>query len=146
MTQSEKISAKKSGTFKIGGQLEVTRLGFGAMRITGDGIWGDPKDPAEARRTLERVRELDINFIDTADSYGPYVSEDLLAEVLHPYPAGMVIATKGGLTRVGPNKWPPLGRPEYLRQCLEMSLRRLKLKTLDVWQLHRIDAKVPRDE
>ena len=146
MTQTETISAAKSGTFKIGGQLEVTRLGFGAMRITGDGIWGDPKDPAQARRTLERVPELGIDFIDTADSYGPFVSEDLLAEVLHPYPAGMVIATKGGLTRTGPNKWPPLGRPEYLRQCLEMSLRRLKLEALDLWQLHRIDVKVPRDE
>jgi len=140
------ISAVKSGTFKIGGQLEVTRLGFGAMRITGDGIWGDPQDPTEARKTLERVPELGINFIDTADSYGPFVSEDMLAEVLHPYPAGMVIATKGGLTRTGPNRWLPVGRPEYLRQCLEMSLRRLRLETLDVWQLHRIDAKVPTDE
>jgi len=146
MTQTANISAAKSGTFKIGGQFEVTRLGFGAMRITGDGIWGDPQDPLEARKTLERVPELGINFIDTADSYGPFVSEDMLAEVLHPYPAGMVIATKGGLTRVGPNGWLPVGRPEYLRQCLEMSLRRLKLETLDLWQLHRIDAKVPSDE
>ncbi|WP_257457496.1 aldo/keto reductase [Archangium lipolyticum] len=139
-------SAKTSGTFKIGGDLEVYRLGFGAMRITGQGIWGPPEDPAEARRTLKRVPELGINFIDTADSYGPHVSEELLAEVLAPYPKGMVIATKGGLTRHGPNVWPPLGRPEYLRQCVLMSLRRLKQERIDLWQLHRIDPKVPRDE
>jgi pyridoxine 4-dehydrogenase len=139
-------SAKASGTFKIGGDLEVYRLGFGAMRITGAGIWGPPEDPAEARRTVKRVPELGINFIDTADSYGPHVSEELLAEVLAPYPKGMVIATKGGLTRHGPNIWPPLGRPEYLRQCVLMSLRRLKQERIDLWQLHRIDPKVPRDE
>jgi pyridoxine 4-dehydrogenase len=140
------ISAKASGTFKIGGDLEVNRLGFGAMRITGKGIWGDPEDPAEARRTLARVPELDINLIDTADSYGPEVSERLLSEVLAPSPKGMVIATKGGLTRHGPDIWLPVGRPEYLRQCVLMSLRRLKQERLDLWQLHRIDPKVPRDE
>lgn len=140
------IDARQSGTFEIGGELEVVRLGFGAMRITGKGIWGDPADPAEARRVLARVPELGINFIDTADSYGPYVSEDLIAEVLSPYPNGLVIATKGGLTRTGPDVWPPVGRPEYLRQCVEMSLRRLKVDRLDLWQLHRIDPRVPQDE
>lgn len=137
--------ARKSGTFAIGGDLPVHRLGFGAMRVTGDGIWGDPKNPAEARRTLRRLPELGVDFIDTADSYGPYVSEDLICETLHPY-KGLVIATKGGLTRHGPNAWPILGRPEYLRQCVLMSLRRLKLERIDLWQLHRIDPKVPRDE
>lgn len=140
------INAAKSGTFRIGGDLEVNRLGFGAMRVTGQGIWGEPEDPAEARRTLKRVPELGINFIDTADSYGPEVSENLLAEVLRPYPAGLVIATKGGLTRHGPDIWRPLGRPEYLRQCVHLSLRRLKQERIDLWQLHRIDPKVPRDE
>jgi pyridoxine 4-dehydrogenase len=140
------VSAQASGTFKIGGDLEVARLGFGAMRVTGKGIWGDPEDPAEARRTLRRVPELGINFIDTADSYGPDVSEQLIAEVLRPYPRGLVVATKGGLTRHGPDIWRPLGRPEYLRQCVLMSLRRLQLERLDLWQLHRIDSAVPRDE
>ena len=140
------INAAASGTFRIGGDLEVNRLGFGAMRITGNGIWGDPEDPKEARRTVARVPELGINFIDTADSYGPFVSEDILAEVLSPYKRGLVIATKGGLTRHGPNSWPALGRPEYLKQCVLMSLRRLKLERIDLWQLHRIDPKVPRDE
>jgi aryl-alcohol dehydrogenase-like predicted oxidoreductase len=140
------INAAASGTFRIGGDLEVNRLGFGAMRITGNGIWGHPEDPREARRTVARVPELGINFIDTADSYGPAVSEELLAEVLSPYKQGLVIATKGGLTRHGPNSWPALGRPEYLKQCVLMSLRRLKLERIDLWQLHRIDAKVPRDE
>lgn len=140
------IHAKASGTFNIGGDMEVHRLGFGAMRITGPGIWGPPEDVAEARRTVARVRELGINHIDTADSYGPFVSEDLLAEVLAPYPRGMVIATKGGLTRQGPDIWRPVGRPAYLRQCVLMSLRRLKQERIDLWQLHRIDAKVPRDE
>jgi len=137
--------AEASGTFKIGGDLEVRRLGFGAMRITGPGVWGPPEDGAEARRTLKRVPELGIQLIDTADSYGPSISEDLIAEVLHPYD-GLVIATKGGLTRHGPGVWPPLGRPEYLRQCVLMSLRRLELERIDLWQLHRIDALVPRDE
>jgi aryl-alcohol dehydrogenase-like predicted oxidoreductase len=140
------INAAVSGTFRIGGDLEVNRLGFGAMRITGPGIWGEPEDPKEARRTVARVPELGINFIDTADSYGPHVSEDILAEVLAPYKKGLVIATKGGLTRHGPSIWPPLCRPEYLKQCVLMSLRRLKLERIDLWQLHRIDAKVPRDE
>lgn len=139
-------SATASGTFLIGGDLPVHRLGFGAMRVTGDGIWGDPADPAEAKRTLARLPELGVDFIDTADAYGPFVSEDLLREVLHPYPAGMVIATKGGLTRHGPSDWKVVGRPEYLRQCLLMSLRRLGLERIDLWQLHRIDEKVPRDE
>ena len=140
------INAAHSGTFKIGGTLEVNRLGFGAMRVTGDGIWGDPKNPLEARATLKRVPELGIQLIDTADSYGPFVSEDLIAEVLHPYPAGMVIATKGANTRPGPNEWVAVGRREYLEQCLEMSLRRLKLEQIPLWQLHRIDPKVPAQE
>ncbi len=139
-------TAAASGTFLIGGDLPVNRLGFGAMRITGKGIWGDPEDPGEARRVLARLPGLDVNFIDTADSYGPFVSEDLLREALHPYPEGMVIATKGGLTRAGPNDWREVGRPEYLRQCVLMSLRRLKVERIDLWQLHRIDEKVPRDE
>ena len=141
-----KPDAAASGTFTIGGDLPVNRMGFGAMRITGKGIWGDPKDPAEAKRVLQKALELGVNFIDTADSYGPYVSEDLIAEALSPYPAGLVIATKGGLTRQGPDQWLPVGRPEYLRQCVEMSLRRLKLDTIDLYQLHRIDPKVPAEE
>ncbi|MGN6091821.1 MAG: aldo/keto reductase [Luteibacter jiangsuensis] len=139
------INAAASGTFRIGGDLEVNRLGFGAMRITGKGIWGDPADPRAARQTLEKLPALGVNLIDTADSYGPYVSEDLIREVLHPY-KGMVIATKGGLTRHGPDIWAPVGRPEYLRQCVLMSMRRLGVDRIDLWQLHRIDAKVPRDE
>lgn len=137
---------KKSGTFTIGGDLTVHRLGFGAMRITGNGIWGEPKDADEARKVLRKAVELGINFIDTADSYGPEVSERLIAEALHPYPKDLVIATKGGLTRQGPNKWLPVGRPEYLTQCVEMSLRRLRLDRIDLYQLHRIDAKVPVEE
>ncbi|WP_448097389.1 aldo/keto reductase [Luteibacter yeojuensis] len=139
------INASASGTFRIGGDLEVNRLGFGAMRITGKGIWGDPAHPKAARDTLAKLSELGVNLIDTADSYGPYVSEDLIREVLHPY-KGLVIATKGGLTRHGPDIWAPVGRPEYLRQCVLMSLRRLGVDRIDLWQLHRIDAKVPRDE
>jgi aryl-alcohol dehydrogenase-like predicted oxidoreductase len=135
-----------SDTFAIGGDLTVNRLGFGAMRLTGQGIWGDPKDPAEAKRVLRRVVELGINLIDTADSYGPEVSERLIGETLYPYPKDLVIATKGGLTRSGPNQWQPVGRPEYLRQCVEMSLRRLKLERIDLYQLHRIDPKVPAEE
>ncbi len=134
-----------SGSFRLGGDLPVTRLGFGAMRITGEGIWGPPKDTREALRVLRRAVELGVDFIDTADSYGPYVSEDLIREALHPY-AGVVIATKGGLTRSGPGKWEQVGRPEYLRQCVEMSLRRLDVDCIDLWQLHRIDAKVPVEE
>ena len=140
------INAAASGSFTIGGDLTVNRIGFGAMRITGNGIWGEPKDSEEAKRVLRRAVELGVNFIDTADSYGPEVSERLIAEALHPYPADLVIATKGGLTRQGPNKWLPVGRPEYLRQCVEMSLRRLKVERIDVYQLHRIDPKVPAEE
>jgi pyridoxine 4-dehydrogenase len=138
--------AAQSGTFKLGGDLPVHRIGFGAMRITGKGIWGSPKDPAEAKRVLKRAVELGIDFIDTADSYGPEVSENLIAEALHPYPKGLVIATKGGLTRQGPDRWLPVGRSEYLQQCVELSLRRLKLDCIDLYQLHRIDAKVPVEE
>jgi aryl-alcohol dehydrogenase-like predicted oxidoreductase len=116
------------------------------MRITGPGIWGEPKDPAEAKRLLRRVVELGVNFIDTADSYGPEVSERLIAEALHPYPRGLVIATKGGLTRQGPERWAPVGRPEYLQQCVEMSLRRLRLDCIELYQLHRIDPRVPAEE
>ncbi|AFZ67295.1 aldo/keto reductase [Deinococcus peraridilitoris] len=144
MTQT--INAAQSGTFKIGGELEVVRLGFGAMRVTGKGIWGESEDPQEARRVLARLPELGINFVDTADSYGPGTSEELIREVLHPYPKGFVIATKGGLTRTGPDQWHPVGRPEYLRQQLELSLRRLKVECIDLWQLHRIDPQVPADE
>lgn len=133
-------------TFKLGGDLEVNRLGFGAMRITGEGIWGDPADPTEAKRVLQRAVELGVNFIDTADSYGPYVSEELIGETLAPYAKGVVIATKGGLTRTGPNKWLPVGRPEYLEQEVLMSLRRLRTDTIDLWQLHRIDPKVPVED
>jgi pyridoxine 4-dehydrogenase len=140
------INAAASGTFALGGDLVVNRLGYGAMQITGKGIWGPPRDHAEAIRVLRRAVELGVNFIDTADSYGPGVSEDLIREALHPYAHGVVIATKGGLTRTGPGEWHAVGRPEYLRQQVEMSLRRLGLERIDLWQLHRIDAKVPREE
>src|SRR5271165_3202031 len=140
------LNASVSGTFALGGDLQIHRLGYGAMRITGDGIWGEPKDRENAKEVLRRAVELGLNFIDTADSYGPEVSERLIAEALHPYPGHLVIATKGGLTRSGPNRWAPVGRPEYLRQCVEMSLRRLKLERIDLWQLHRIDPKVPVEE
>jgi len=132
--------------FKIGGDLEVKRLGFGAMRLTGPGIWGEPKDPAEARRILKRAVELGVNFIDTADSYGPVVSERLIGEALAPFPKGLVVATKAGLTRQGPDQWLPVGRGEYLAQQVEMSLRNLKTEVIDLWQLHRIDPKVPVEE
>jgi len=134
-----------SGTFTFG-DLTVHRLGFGAMRITGKGIWGPPRDHQEALRVLRRAVELGVNFIDTADSYGPYISEELIREALHPYPAGLVIATKAGLLRTGPDVWPPCGRPEYLRQECEMSLRRLGLERIDLFQLHRIDPQVPAEE
>ena len=137
--------ASRSGTFTIGGDLTVNRLGFGAMRITGPGIWGPPADPAEAKRTLKRLPELGIDFIDTAEAYGPYVSEELIAEVLAPY-GKLVIATKGGHTRQGPNHWAPVGRPEFLMQGVKTSLLRLKLERIDLWQLHRIDPKVPLAE
>ncbi len=138
-------NAAKSGTFNIGGDLAVHRLGFGAMRITGKGIWGEPEDRDEALRTLRRVPELGINFIDTADSYGPDISEDLIREALHPY-KGLVIATKGGLLRPAPDVWVPCGRPDYLRQQVFISMRRLGVERIDLWQLHRIDPNVPRDE
>jgi len=140
------VSAEASGTFTIGGDLPVYRLGFGAMRITGPGIWDEPKDIDNAKAVLRKTVDLGINLIDTADSYGPEVSERLIAEALYPYPEGLVIATKGGLTRPGPDQWLPVGRPEYLRQCVEMSLRRLKLERIDLYQLHRIDPKVPAEE
>ena len=133
-------------TFKIGGDLEVNRLGFGAMRLTGKGIWGEPKDVDEAKRVLKRAVELEVNFIDTADSYGPVVSERLIGEALSPFPKGLVVATKAGLTRQGPDQWLPVGRPEYLAQQVEMSLRYLKTEVIDLWQLHRIDPQVPLEE
>jgi aryl-alcohol dehydrogenase-like predicted oxidoreductase len=146
MTETTERPATRSGTYRIGGDLPVHRLGFGAMRITGPGVWGDPADPAEAVRVLRRALDLGVNLIDTADSYGPFVSEDLIAEALHPYRDDLVIATKGGFVRTAPGKWVPVGRPEYLRQCVEMSLRRLKLDRIDLYQLHRIDPKVPLAE
>lgn len=133
-----------SGTFAIGGDLTVHRLGFGAMRVTGAGIWGDPPDREKAKATLRAVPGLGIDLIDTADSYGPFVSEDLIRETLHPY-KGLVIATKGGLTRHGPDIWRPVGNPDYLRQCVLMSLRRLGLERIDLWQLHRIGPDCPRE-
>jgi pyridoxine 4-dehydrogenase len=133
-------------TFTIGGDLEVRRLGFGAMRITGDGIWGPPDEPEGAKRLLRRVVELGVNLIDTADSYGPEVSENLIAEALHPYPDGLVIATKGGLRRSGPGQWPRDGRPERLKECCEASLRRLRLERIDVYQLHAPDPQVPLED
>ena len=138
--------AAAAGTFTLGGDLTVNRMGFGAMRITGEGIWGDPPDRAEAITVLRRAVDLGVDLIDTADSYGPYVSEDLIAEALHPYPDGLVIATKGGLTRTGPEEWHPVGRPEYLTQCVEMSLRRLRLDCIDLYQFHEIDALVPLED
>src|SRR3981081_3806286 len=144
--QRNQALAKESGEFLIGGDLRVTRLGFGAMRITGDGVWGEPADRAEAVRVLRRAVELGINFIDTADSYGPGVSEEIIAEALHPYPAGLVIATKGGFDRPGPNQWVENGKPEHLRSACEGSLRRLRLDRIDLYQLHRIDPKVPAED
>jgi aryl-alcohol dehydrogenase-like predicted oxidoreductase len=135
-----------TGTFSLGGDLTINRLGYGAMRITGPGIWGEPKDRDEARRVLRRAVELGVNFIDTADAYGPEISEDIIADALHPYKKDLIIATKGGFCRPGPNKWEMVGRPEYLRQCVEMSLRRLKLERIDLYQLHRIDPRVPVEE
>ena len=135
-----------TSTFTIGGDLEVRRLGFGAMRITGDGIWGPPDDPDEAKRVLRRLVELGVNLIDTADSYGPDVSENLIAEALHPYPDGLVIATKGGLRRTGPGQWPRDAHPDRLKECCEGSLRRLKLDRIDLYQLHSPDPKVPLED
>jgi aryl-alcohol dehydrogenase-like predicted oxidoreductase len=138
--------ATRAGTITIGGSDTVNRMGFGAMRITGPGIWGEPEDPAECRRVLRRAVELGVNFIDTADSYGPEVSERLIGETLYPYPPGLLIATKGGQRRPGPGQWEPDGRPEHLRKACEGSLRRLRLETIDLYQLHRPDPKVRYEE
>src|SRR5918999_6197822 len=144
--QDARPNAAATGTFRLGGDLLVNRLGFGAMRLTGRGIMGEPDDPEEARRVLRRAVELGVNLIDTADSYGPEVSERLIAEALHPYPSDLVIATKGGLARSGPGEWPPDGRPEHLHEACEGSLRRLKLDRIDVYQHHRPDPNVPIEE
>ncbi|MDT5107453.1 MAG: pyridoxine 4-dehydrogenase [Mycobacterium sp.] len=140
------MSTQPSGTFEIGGDLTVNRLGFGAMRLTGKGVWGPPDDHDECIRVLRRAVELGVDFIDTADSYGPYVSEELIHEALHPYADGLVIATKAGLLRTGPDVWPVLGYPAYLRQECEMSLRRLGVERIDLFQLHRIDDKFPAED
>jgi pyridoxine 4-dehydrogenase len=137
---------ESSGVFTLGGDLPVHRLGYGAMQITGPGIWGEPADRDECIRVLRRAVELGVDLIDTADSYGPYVSEDLICEALHPYPDGLVIATKGGLTRAGPGDWRPVARPAYLRQCVEMSLRRLRVDQIDLYQLHRVDPDTPLED
>ena len=142
----ETTDAAAAGTVGLGGDLQVRRLGYGAMRITGDGIWGPPKDRDAAIAVLRRAVELGVNFIDTADSYGPEVSEELIAEALHPYPGGLVIATKGGLTRSGPSRWERDGRPEHLREACEGSLRRLRVERIDVYQLHAVDPEVPLEE
>jgi len=144
MLDSELVAAA-SGVFSLGGNVAVTRLGYGAMQITGRGVWGEPADRGEAIRVLRRAVELGVDFIDTADSYGPFVSEELICEALHPYDS-VTIATKGGLTRSGPDQWGTVGRPEYLRQCVEMSLRRLRLDTIDLYQLHRIDPEIPASD
>jgi len=149
---TQSFPAQRAGTFDLGGDLTVNRLGFGTMQLPGPGVWGPPRDHDEAIRVLRRAIELGVNFVDTADSYGPYVAEELICEALHPYPEGLVIATKAGLTRFGPitrsgpSEWPPVGRPEYLRQEAEMSIRRMKLDRIDLFQLHRIDPKVPLEE
>lgn len=137
--------AAAAGTITLGGDLTVNRMGFGAMRLTGKGIWGPPKDPAKAVRVLQRAAELGVNFFDTAESYGPHVAEELLAEALYPYP-GLVVATKGGLERPGPDQWVENGRPEHLRRNLKGSLKRLRVERIELWQLHRIDPKVPAQE
>jgi pyridoxine 4-dehydrogenase len=142
----EPLTDEATGTFRIGDGPTVRRLGFGSMRLTGDGIWGEPADPDECRRVLRRAVELGVNLIDTADSYGPEVAERLIAEALHPYPEDLVIATKGGLTRTGPGQWPRDGRPEHLREACEGSLRRLKLERIELYQLHAPDEKVPYEE
>src|ERR1700733_2572927 len=140
------LTAAASGTFLIGGDLSVYRLGYGTMRLVGDGAWGEPANPAQARRVLRRAVELGVNLIDPADAYGPEIAELLICEALHPYPAGLVIATKGGITRQGPAKTEYVGRAGYLIQCVEMSLRRLKLERIDLYQLHRIDPRTPLEE
>jgi aryl-alcohol dehydrogenase-like predicted oxidoreductase len=144
-TTRARLDAGKSGSFKVGGAIRINRLGFGAMRITGPGVWGPPADREEALRTLRRLPELGVNFVDTADAYGPDVSELLIHEALHPY-RGMLVATKGGFTRSGPDAWEAVGRPEYLRQQALKSLRWLGVEQIGLWQLHRIDPKVPQDE
>ena len=141
-----KPNAAEAGTIDVGGDLTVNRLGFGAMRITGEGIWGEPPDLGQAKAVIKRAVELGVNFIDTADSYGPYVSETLIAETLHPYPDELVIATKGGLARPGPGRWDADGRPEHLREALEGSLTRLRVERIDLYQFHRPDPKVPLEE
>jgi aryl-alcohol dehydrogenase-like predicted oxidoreductase len=143
---SDQSAVASSGTFSIGGDLTVHRLGFGAMQLPGHGVWGPPRDHDAAIAVLRRAVDLGVDLIDTADSYGPDISEELIHEALHPYPEGLVIATKGGLVRTGPSEWWPMGRPEYLRQQVEMSLRKLELDTIDLYQLHRIDPKVPFEE
>jgi aryl-alcohol dehydrogenase-like predicted oxidoreductase len=140
------ISAAASGVFAIGGDLPVHRLGYGTMRLVGEGAWGEPDDAEEAKRVLRRAVELGVNLIDTADAYGPEIAERLIAEALYPYPAGLVIATKGGITRQGPAKTEYVGRAGYLIQCVEMSLRRLKLERIELYQLHRIDPRTPLEE
>jgi len=140
------LNASKSGNITLGGDLTVHRFGYGAMRITGEGIWGPPKDHGSALKVLKKAIDLGINFIDTADSYGPYVSEELIAEALYPYPKDLIIATKGGLERTGPNQWPVNGHPSHLKEALEGSLKRLKLERIDLYQLHRLDPKVPMGE
>src|SRR5476651_45010 len=144
--KAHEFSAAASGTFLLGGDLPVHRLGYGTMRLVGDGAWGEPGDATEARRVLRRAVELGVNLIDTADAYGPEIAERLIAEALHPYPAGLVIATKGGITRQGPAKTEYVGRAGYLIQCVEMSLRRLKIERIDLYQLHRIDPRTPLEE
>ena len=146
ITTNTNINAATAGTYTLGGDLTIHRLGYGAMRLTGEGIWGPPKDKPEALRVLKATQDLGINFIDTAGSYGPYVSEELIAEALHPYPEELLIATKGGLERTGPGQWPVNGRPEHLEEALKGSLKRLKLERIDLYQLHRFDDKVPADE
>ena len=146
MATTTNTTAEASGTWTIGGDIPIYRLGYGAMRITGEGIWGPPKDKEEAVRVLRATRDLGINFIDTADSYGPNVSEELIAKALHPYDSELLVATKGGLERTGPNQWPVNGRPEHLEAALKGSLKRLKLDRIDLYQLHRFDEKVPADE
>src|SRR5580698_6188800 len=147
MTSTQKARPiEGSGEFRLGGDLTVHRLGFGAMQLTGQGVWGEPRDPDECIRVLRRAVELGVDFIDTADAYGPFVSEDLIRQALHPYPDDLVIATKGGLTRSGPAAWQPVGRPAYLRQCVEMSLRRLAVERIDLYQLHRVDPDTPLED
>ena len=145
-TSMSKSMSKTEQTFLLGGDLSVNRLGFGAMRITGEGIWGWPPDRENAKKVLRRAVDLGVNLIDTADAYGPDTSELLIAEALHPYPKGLVIATKGGLTRPGPGEWVPNCRPEYLAQCVDKSLKRLKLERIDLYQLHTVDRKVPIED